>query len=77
MANGGLGNDITAEELREIFQTCGEVLDVQMQPKKLYSFVSYQNASSAVLAMKSIHGRPQQIGERRVFFYLNYIENGK
>ena len=77
MANGGLGNDITAEELREIFQRCGEVLDIRMQPKKPYSFVSYQNARSAALAMKNIHGRPHQIGERRVFFYLNYIEHGE
>ena len=77
VANGGLGNDVTLNELHRIFQTCGDVLDIVMQPNKPYSFVSYVNLKSVTSALKTIHGRSHNIDGRHVFFYLNCVEQGK
>ncbi len=77
VANGGLGNGVSAEILEKVFKPFGDVLDVIMQPNKPYAFVSFVNKHSAAAALQGVHGQPQIIDGRQVFFYLNCIQEGK
>lgn len=50
MANGGLGNGVSREELAAVLKEMGELETLVMQPYKPYAFVTYRFIFSAKLS---------------------------
>lgn len=54
---GNLAPNATDEELRELFQIYGVVLEVKMYRKGSYAFVNFQTHDEAVKAIVSLNGQ--------------------
>lgn len=62
VANGGLGNGVSREELCEVLKEMGEVESLLMPPHKPYALVSYRYSSIWIL-FHFILTRPFKMGE--------------
>ncbi|XP_018543433.1 alkylated DNA repair protein alkB homolog 8 [Lates calcarifer] len=73
VANGGLGNGVSREELSAALKEMGEVEALIMPPHKPYAFVTYRCEESARKAVVHLNGQKLQCGENSVTLYLSYV----
>uniref|UniRef100_A0A3Q4H8Z9 tRNA (carboxymethyluridine(34)-5-O)-methyltransferase n=1 Tax=Neolamprologus brichardi TaxID=32507 RepID=A0A3Q4H8Z9_NEOBR len=71
VANGGLGNNVSREELSAALKEMGEVESLLMPPHKPYAFVTY----SALKAYTHLNGQKLQCGESSVMLCLSYVNS--
>ncbi|XP_042371505.1 alkylated DNA repair protein alkB homolog 8-like, partial [Plectropomus leopardus] len=75
VANGGLGNGVSREELLAALKEMGEVVTLIMHPHKPYAFVTYRSEESARKAHIHLNGEKLQCGENSVTLYLSYVDS--
>ncbi|XP_040903307.1 alkylated DNA repair protein alkB homolog 8 [Toxotes jaculatrix] len=75
VANGGLGNGVSREELCAALKEMGEVETLIMPPHKPYAFVTYRSDESARKALIHLNGQKLQCGENCVTLYLSYVNS--
>ncbi|XP_031716374.1 alkylated DNA repair protein alkB homolog 8 [Anarrhichthys ocellatus] len=75
VANGGLGNGVSREELSAALNEMGEVETLIMHPHKPYAFVTYRSEESARKAHTHLNGEKLQCGENSVTLYLSYVDS--
>ncbi|KAI4815854.1 hypothetical protein KUCAC02_005981 [Chaenocephalus aceratus] len=75
VANGGLGNGVSREELSAALKQMGEVDKLIMHPNKPYAFVIYRSEESARKAHINLNGEKLQCGENSVTLYLSYVDS--
>ncbi|KAK5868536.1 hypothetical protein PBY51_009541 [Eleginops maclovinus] len=75
VANGGLGNGVSREELSAALKQIGEVDKLIMHPHKPYAFVTYRSEESARKAHIHLNGEKLQCGENSVTLYLSYVDS--
>lgn len=78
VANGGLSNGVTREQLWSLFAQYGSVTDIVMKPHKPYAFVSFSSIDEAVLAVNELNGELLSCGSDRLLspdprLYMLYI----
>uniref|UniRef100_A0A8C9YMS0 tRNA (carboxymethyluridine(34)-5-O)-methyltransferase n=1 Tax=Sander lucioperca TaxID=283035 RepID=A0A8C9YMS0_SANLU len=75
VANGGLGNGVSREELSAALNEMGELETLIMHPHKPYAFVTYRSEESAWKAHIHLNGKKLQCGENSVTLYLSYVDS--
>lgn len=75
VANGGLGNGVSREELSAALKEMGHVESLVMPPHKPYAFVTYRCEESALKAYMHLNGQKLQCGESSVTLYLAYVSS--
>ncbi|XP_037632381.1 alkylated DNA repair protein alkB homolog 8 [Sebastes umbrosus] len=75
VANGGLGNGVSREELSAALKEMGELEALIMHPHKPYAFVTYRSEESARKAHIHLNGEKLQCGENSVTLYLSYVDS--
>ncbi|XP_035479485.2 alkylated DNA repair protein alkB homolog 8 [Scophthalmus maximus] len=75
VANGGLGNGVTREELCAALKEMGELETLMMPPHKPYAFVTYRSDESARKALVHLNGQKLHCGENGVTLYLSYVNS--
>nr|XP_020495617.1 alkylated DNA repair protein alkB homolog 8 isoform X1 [Labrus bergylta] len=75
VANGGLGNGVSREELLSALKEMGELETLLMHPKKPFAFVTYRSEESAQKAYVHLNGQKLQCGENSVTLYLSYVHS--
>ncbi|XP_068612791.1 alkylated DNA repair protein alkB homolog 8 [Brachionichthys hirsutus] len=75
VANGGLGNGVSREELSAALEAMGELETLIMPPHKPYSFVTYRSEACAQKAHVKLNGERLQRGESLVTLYLSYVDS--
>ncbi|XP_041851484.1 alkylated DNA repair protein alkB homolog 8 [Melanotaenia boesemani] len=75
VSNGGLGNNVSREELLAVLKEMGEVESLVMPPHKPYAFVTYRCEDSAQKAHAHLNGQKLQCGETSVTLYLSYVDS--
>lgn len=76
VANGGLGNGVSREQLQDVLGEVGEVETLVMPPHKPYALVTYRSEVSAQRG-HALNGRQLQCGDQIVTLYLSYVNTGK
>ncbi|RVE64671.1 hypothetical protein OJAV_G00128000 [Oryzias javanicus] len=77
IANGGLGNGVSREELTAALQEMGEVENLVMPPHKPYAFVTFRSEDGALKAHANLNGWKLLCGESSVTLYLSYVDSVK
>uniref|UniRef100_A0A8C8EKY9 Fe2OG dioxygenase domain-containing protein n=1 Tax=Oncorhynchus tshawytscha TaxID=74940 RepID=A0A8C8EKY9_ONCTS len=72
VANGGLGNGVSREQLQDVLGEVGEVEILVMPPHKPYALVTYRSEVSAQRG-HALNGRQLQRGDQIVTLYLSYV----
>ncbi|XP_052362526.1 alkylated DNA repair protein alkB homolog 8 isoform X15 [Oncorhynchus keta] len=72
VANGGLGNGVSREQLQDVLGEVGEVEILLMPPHKPYALVTYRSEVSAQRG-HALNGRQLQRGDQIVTLYLSYV----
>ncbi|XP_029629567.1 alkylated DNA repair protein alkB homolog 8 isoform X2 [Salmo trutta] len=72
VANGGLGNGVSREQLQDVLGEVGEVETLVMPPNKPYALVTYRSEVSAQRG-HALNGRQLQCGDQIVTLYLSYV----
>ncbi|XP_064831314.1 alkylated DNA repair protein alkB homolog 8 [Oncorhynchus masou masou] len=72
VANGGLGNGVSREQLQDVLGEVGEVEILVMPPHKPYALVTYRSEISAQRG-HALNGRQLQCGDQIVTLYLSYV----
>ncbi|XP_074535698.1 tRNA (carboxymethyluridine(34)-5-O)-methyltransferase alkbh8 [Halichoeres trimaculatus] len=75
VANGGLGNGVSREELLSALKGLGELEMLIMPPQKPYAFVTYRSEESAQKAHFHLNGQQMQCGGNIVTLYLSYVNS--
>ncbi|XP_076590483.1 tRNA (carboxymethyluridine(34)-5-O)-methyltransferase alkbh8 [Chaetodon auriga] len=75
VANGGLGNGVSREELSAALEEMGELEALIMHPHKPYAFVTYRSEECARKAHVHLNGEKLQCGENSVTLYLSYVQS--
>ncbi|XP_047450942.1 alkylated DNA repair protein alkB homolog 8 isoform X2 [Mugil cephalus] len=75
VANGGLGNGVSREELSGALKEVGEVEALVMPPYKPHAFVTYRSEESAQKAYINLNGQTLQCEENSVTLYLCYVDS--
>ncbi|XP_061537513.1 alkylated DNA repair protein alkB homolog 8 isoform X2 [Phycodurus eques] len=76
VANGGLGNGVSREELSAVLKEMGEVETILMPPHKPYAFVTYCSEENARKAHIHLNGQKLQCGEENgVTLYLSFVDS--
>ncbi|XP_035011135.1 alkylated DNA repair protein alkB homolog 8 [Hippoglossus stenolepis] len=75
VANGGLGNGVSREELSTALKEMGEVESLMMPPHKPYAFVTYRSEESARKAVVHLNGHKLHCGDNGVTLYLGYVNS--
>ncbi|XP_045930473.1 alkylated DNA repair protein alkB homolog 8 isoform X1 [Micropterus dolomieu] len=75
VANGGLGNGVSREELSAALKEMGELETLIMHPHKPYAFVTYRSEESAGKAHDHLNGQKLQCEETSVTLYLSYVDS--
>ncbi|XP_061637750.1 alkylated DNA repair protein alkB homolog 8 isoform X3 [Phyllopteryx taeniolatus] len=76
VANGGLGNGVSREELSAVLKEMGEVETILMPPHKPYAFVTYGSEENARKAHIHLNGQKLQCGEENgVTLYLSFVDS--
>lgn len=75
VANGGLGNGVSREELSAALKEMGELETLITPPHKPYAFVTYRSEESARKAHAQLNGERLQCGENSVTLYLSYVDS--
>lgn len=78
ISNGGLGNGVTREALKEILQKYGKIECLIMPSKKSYSLASFRDFSSTENVVKNLQGfvltNEANLASPSVNFYIHYIK---
>ncbi|KAJ8280443.1 hypothetical protein GJAV_G00054620 [Gymnothorax javanicus] len=74
VANGGLGNGVSREQLLGILKESGGVEALLMPAGKPYAFVTYASVDDARKCHASVNGRQLQSLEQTVTLYLSFVE---
>lgn len=77
VANGGLGNGVSRQQLLEVLMKCGSVAALLMPPNKPYAFVTFGSTEEALMAHTTINGFQLQTEDQAITLYLNFVEKGK
>ncbi|XP_017286518.1 alkylated DNA repair protein alkB homolog 8 [Kryptolebias marmoratus] len=77
VANGGLGNGVSREDLAAALKEMGELESLVMPPHKPYAFVTYRSEAGARKAHTVLNGQKLQCGESSVTLYLSYVDSVK
>ncbi|GCC29408.1 tRNA (carboxymethyluridine(34)-5-O)-methyltransferase ALKBH8 [Chiloscyllium punctatum] len=77
VANGGLGNGVSREQLNEVLQKFGTVETLLMLPHKPHAFVTYSAIQEATEAYNNLNGQNLNSGEntKLITLYLNFVED--
>ncbi|KAM9319811.1 tRNA (carboxymethyluridine(34)-5-O)-methyltransferase ALKBH8 [Gastrophryne carolinensis] len=75
VANGGLGNGVSRQQLLDVLQRHGTVESLVMPPNKPYAFVVYSSAAEAAGAFAAVNGEelPSLDGEQKIALYLSFV----
>ncbi|KAM9317771.1 tRNA (carboxymethyluridine(34)-5-O)-methyltransferase alkbh8 [Pholidichthys leucotaenia] len=73
VANGGLGNGVSREELTAALTEMGELEALVMPPHKPYAFVTFRSEECARKAHTHLNGQKLQCLENSVTLYLAYV----
>ncbi|XP_049745578.1 alkylated DNA repair protein alkB homolog 8 isoform X2 [Elephas maximus indicus] len=75
VANGGLGNGVSRNQLLPVLKKCGLVDALLMPPNKPYSFVRYKTTEESKKAYISLNGK-EIVGDvgQKIILYLNFVE---
>ncbi|XP_042760998.1 alkylated DNA repair protein alkB homolog 8 isoform X1 [Panthera leo] len=78
VANGGLGNGVSRNQLLPVLETCGPVDALLMPPNKPYSFVSYKTAEESKKAYVTLNGKEivDDLGQK-IILYFNFVEKAQ
>ncbi|XP_035239619.1 alkylated DNA repair protein alkB homolog 8 [Anguilla anguilla] len=74
VANGGLGNGVSREQLQAVLQESGCVESLLMPPNKPYAFVTYGSVEEARRCHASLNGRQLQCQGQTVALYFSFVE---
>ncbi|XP_068122965.1 alkylated DNA repair protein alkB homolog 8 isoform X2 [Hyperolius riggenbachi] len=79
VANGGLGNGVSRQQLLDVLQKYGCVESLIMPPNKPYSFVTYSSSEMASDAYSSVSGEelPSEDCGQKVTLYLSFVDKVK
>ncbi|XP_036940988.1 alkylated DNA repair protein alkB homolog 8 isoform X2 [Acanthopagrus latus] len=75
VANGGLGNGVSREELSAVLKEMGELETLIMHPHKPYAFVTYRSEECARKAHIHLNGEKLQCGGNSVTLYLSFVDS--
>ncbi|OWK17735.1 ALKBH8, partial [Cervus elaphus hippelaphus] len=75
VANGGLGNQVSRNQLLPVLEKCGLVDALLMPPNKPYSCVRYKTVEESKKAYDSLNGKEivDDLGQK-ISLYLNFVE---
>ncbi|XP_023592713.1 alkylated DNA repair protein alkB homolog 8 isoform X2 [Trichechus manatus latirostris] len=75
VANGGLGNGVSRNQLLPVLEKCGLVDALLMPPNKPYSFVRYKTTEESKKAYVTLNGKEivDDLGQK-IILYLNFVE---
>ncbi|XP_037697248.1 alkylated DNA repair protein alkB homolog 8 isoform X2 [Choloepus didactylus] len=75
VANGGLGNGVSRNQLLPLLEKCGLVDALLMPPNKPYSFVRYKTTEESQKAYFALNGKEieDDLGQK-IILYLNFVE---
>lgn len=76
VANGGLGNGVSREQLLDVLGRCGHVEALLMPPNKPYAFVTYGTVEDARQCQTSLGGRHLQCQGQTITLYFCFVEKG-
>ncbi|KAF6101943.1 alkB-like protein 8, tRNA methyltransferase [Phyllostomus discolor] len=78
VANGGLGNGVSRNQLLPVLEKLGQVDALLMPPSKPYSFVRYKTVEESKKAYVTLNGKEivDDLGQRTIL-YLNYVEKAQ
>ncbi|XP_044142012.1 alkylated DNA repair protein alkB homolog 8 [Bufo gargarizans] len=76
VANGGLGNGVSRQQLIDVLKPHGLVESLVMPPNKPYSFVTYASPEAAISAYSAISGQdiPSVDVEQKITLYLSFVD---
>ncbi|XP_029458309.1 alkylated DNA repair protein alkB homolog 8 [Rhinatrema bivittatum] len=76
IANGGLGNGMNRQQLREILEVFGLVEALLMPPNKPYSLVKYGTVEEAKKAYSLLSGKKIMLDDlnQSITLYINFVE---
>ncbi|XP_077578046.1 tRNA (carboxymethyluridine(34)-5-O)-methyltransferase alkbh8 isoform X2 [Stigmatopora nigra] len=80
VANGGLGNGVSREELSAVLKEMGSLKTLLMPPKKPYAFVTYGSEENARKAHIHLNGQKLQRVEKEknyVTLYLSFVDTAQ
>ncbi|KAM9080648.1 tRNA (carboxymethyluridine(34)-5-O)-methyltransferase ALKBH8 isoform 3-T3 [Megaptera novaeangliae] len=78
VANGGLGNRVSRNQLLPVLEKCGLVDALLMPPNKPYSFVRYKTVEESKKAYDTLNGKEivDDLGQK-IILYLNFVEKAQ
>uniref|UniRef100_A0A8C6NIY5 tRNA (carboxymethyluridine(34)-5-O)-methyltransferase n=1 Tax=Nothobranchius furzeri TaxID=105023 RepID=A0A8C6NIY5_NOTFU len=75
VANGGLGNGVSREELSAVLREMGAMENLVMPPHKPFAFVTYRCEEDATNAHTRLNGQKLLCAENSVVLYLSYVNS--
>uniref|UniRef100_A0AAA9S070 tRNA (carboxymethyluridine(34)-5-O)-methyltransferase ALKBH8 n=1 Tax=Bos taurus TaxID=9913 RepID=A0AAA9S070_BOVIN len=78
VANGGLGNQVSRNQLLPVLEKCGLVDALLMPPNKPYSCVRYKTVEESKTAYDTLNGKEivDDLGQK-IILYLNFVEKAQ
>ncbi|XP_066216850.1 alkylated DNA repair protein alkB homolog 8 [Saccopteryx leptura] len=78
VANGGLGNSVSRNQLFPVLEKVGQVDSLLMPPNKPYSFVRYKTIEESKKAYVTLNGKEivDDLGQK-IILYLNFVEKAQ
>uniref|UniRef100_F7GQ66 tRNA (carboxymethyluridine(34)-5-O)-methyltransferase ALKBH8 n=1 Tax=Macaca mulatta TaxID=9544 RepID=F7GQ66_MACMU len=78
VANGGLGNGVSRNQLLPVLEKCGLVDALLMPPNKPYSFARYKTTEESKRAYVTLNGKEvvDDLGQK-IILYLNFVEKAQ
>ncbi|XP_021526484.2 alkylated DNA repair protein alkB homolog 8 [Aotus nancymaae] len=78
VANGGLGNGMSRNQLLPVLEKCGLVDALLMPPNKPYSFARYKTVEESKRAYVTLNGKEvvDDLGQK-IILYLNFVEKAQ
>ncbi|XP_036076600.1 alkylated DNA repair protein alkB homolog 8 isoform X3 [Rousettus aegyptiacus] len=78
VANGGLGNGVSRNQLLPVLEKFGQVDALLMPPNKPYSFVRYETPEESKKAYVTLNGKEIADGVgQKIILYLNFVEKAQ
>ncbi|XP_036241520.1 alkylated DNA repair protein alkB homolog 8 isoform X1 [Molothrus ater] len=76
IANAGLGNGMSRQQLLRILQEYGAMETLLMPPNKPYSFVKYRTTEEAKKAFNALNGKEVTLEDcdQNIVLYINFVE---
>ncbi|RLW08343.1 hypothetical protein DV515_00003330, partial [Chloebia gouldiae] len=78
IANAGLGNGMSRQQLLRILEEYGAMETLLMPPNKPYSFVKYRTTEEAKKAFNTLNGKEVTLEDcgQNIILYINFVEKG-